>query len=259
MCNISTRTDRTDHSINAHPWAALRDVLTQPSGRRDETGSAAQRAKLRLERGDWAGAQADADNALARSGPRGVNAVLPLTVRGRIQAARGEPDALTSLDEAARQAHRVGDAQWLAPVADGRSDYFLWHDNSQRAQEEARQGIAAAGGSNGPPFVVARLAYRLWKAGGSDELPKAIAEPFRMMIDGAWADAAAEWARRGGRYLRAEALAAGDEAAAAEALQALDELAATRAGDNLRRELRRRGVSRVPRGPRPATMSHKPG
>ena len=80
-----------------------------------------------------------------------------------------------------------------------------------------------------------------------------------MMIDGACADAAAEWARRGGRYLRAEALAAGDEAAAAEALQALDELAATRAGDNLRRELRRRGVSRVPRGPRPATMSHKPG
>jgi hypothetical protein len=37
----STRTARTDHSINAHPRAALRDVLTQPSGRYDETGSAA--------------------------------------------------------------------------------------------------------------------------------------------------------------------------------------------------------------------------
>jgi tetratricopeptide (TPR) repeat protein len=177
-----------------------------------------QRAKLRLERGDWVGALADADNALARSGPRGVNAVLPFTVRGRIQAARGEPDALNSLDEAARQAHRVNDAQWLAPVADGRSEYFLWHDDPERAQEEARQGIAAAGGSDGPPFVVGRLAYRLWKAGGSDELPKAVAEPFRMMIDGAWAEAAAEWARRGGRCLQAEALAAGDEGAAAEAL-----------------------------------------
>jgi DNA-binding NarL/FixJ family response regulator len=97
------------------------------------------------------------------------------------------------------------------------------------------------------------------KAGGSAELHAAIAGPFRMMIDGAWADAAAEWARRGGRYLQIEALAAGDEGAAAEALQVLDELAATRAGDNLRRELRRRGFSRVPRGPRPTTMSHVAG
>ena len=41
MCSISTRTDLTDHSINAHPRAALRHVPTQPSGRYDETGSAA--------------------------------------------------------------------------------------------------------------------------------------------------------------------------------------------------------------------------
>src|SRR4051812_20091238 len=41
MCSISTRTARTDHSINAHPRAALRHVRAQPSGRYDETGSAA--------------------------------------------------------------------------------------------------------------------------------------------------------------------------------------------------------------------------
>ena len=41
MCSISTHTDLTDHSINAHPRAALRHVPTQPSGRYDETGSAA--------------------------------------------------------------------------------------------------------------------------------------------------------------------------------------------------------------------------
>ena len=84
--------------------------------------SLGQRAKLRLERGDWTGA--DADTALARSGPRGVDAVLPLTVRGRIQAARGDPDALTSLDEAAREADGVGDAQWVTSVVDARSEYL---------------------------------------------------------------------------------------------------------------------------------------
>jgi len=188
-----------------------------------------QRAKLRLERGDWSGAFADADTALARSGPRGVNAVLPFTVRGRIQAARGDPEAMTSLDEAARQADRVGDAQWVSPVVDARAEYFLWAGDADRAQEEARRGIAVAGGSHGPPFVVGRLAYRLWEAGGTDEPPANTAEPFRMMINGAWAAAAAEWGRRGGRYLQAEALAAGDEDAAAAALQILDELGATRA------------------------------
>ena len=101
-----------------------------------------QRAKLRLERGDWSGAFADADTALARSGPRGVNAVLPFTVRGRIQAARGDPEVVTSLDEAARQADRVGDAQWVSPVVDARSEYFLW--------APPRSGAAAAGGTCRP-------------------------------------------------------------------------------------------------------------
>ena len=41
MCSISTRTALTDHSINAHPRVALRHVPAQPSGRYDETGSAA--------------------------------------------------------------------------------------------------------------------------------------------------------------------------------------------------------------------------
>ena len=48
------------------------------------------RAKLRLERGDWAGALADADSVLAREGTTGLNAVLPLVARGRILAARGD-------------------------------------------------------------------------------------------------------------------------------------------------------------------------
>ena len=79
------------------------------------------------------------------------------------------------------------------------------------------------------------------------------------MIDGDWAAAAEEWGRRGAVYLRAEALVAGDEAAAGEALRILDELGATRAADFHRAELRRRGVVRVPRGPRRTTTAHPAG
>jgi transposase InsO family protein len=41
MCTISTRTDLTDHSINAHPRATLHHVPARPCSRYDETGSAA--------------------------------------------------------------------------------------------------------------------------------------------------------------------------------------------------------------------------
>jgi DNA-binding CsgD family transcriptional regulator/tetratricopeptide (TPR) repeat protein len=218
------------------------------------------RCKLRLERGDWDGAWADADATLAASGRRGVNSILALVTRGRIQAARGDPEALATLDEAARAAEGVGDVPFFAPVADARSEFFLLSGDTQRAFEEARRGIEYAGGEGGVPFIVDRLAWRLWRAGASSEdIPQLRAQPFRLMIEGEWAKAADEWGKRGATYLRAEALADGDEAAASEALAVLDQLGATRVAQRLRADLRRRGVVRIPRGPRRTTASNPAG
>ena len=157
----------------------------------------AARAGVRLERGDWAGALSDATSVLALGGETGPSAVLALVARGRILAARGEPEAGPLLDQAARAAEGVGDVSMLVPVADARSEYFLWAGDADRAQREARQGLSLVGGSSGPPFIVGRLAWRLWRAGGSDERPSAVAEPYRLMIEGDWAGAAADWAARG--------------------------------------------------------------
>ncbi|MBO4274306.1 helix-turn-helix transcriptional regulator [Microbispora triticiradicis] len=79
------------------------------------------------------------------------------------------------------------------------------------------------------------------------------------MTDGDWAGAAAEWARRGAAYARVEALAGGDRDAAAEALRVLDGLGATRVADRVRAELRGRGLTRVPRGPRRTTAANPAG
>ena len=202
----------------------------------------AARAGLRLERGDWDGALSDAESVLALGGETGPSAVLALAARGRILAARGEPEALATLDQAARAAEGVGDVSMLVPVADARSEYFLWAGDADRAQQEARAGLGLVGWDGGSPFVVGRLAWRLWRAGGTDERPSRIAEPYQMMIDGDWAAAAAEWAARGATYLRIEALAAGDEAAGAEALRLLDGLGAARAAAYVRAQLRRARV-----------------
>jgi DNA-binding CsgD family transcriptional regulator len=217
------------------------------------------RAKLRLERCEWRGALADADATLARSGLMGVASVLPLVVRGRIQAARGHPDAISTLDQAARAAEGVGDVPLVVPVADARAEYFLWCGDAERARDEARRGLEFAGSDGGQPFIIGRLAYRLWRAGGTEDVPVTAAQPYQMMIRGEWAEAAAEWARRGGTYLQAEALSAGDQTAACEALRILDRVGATRAADHLRAQLRKRGFSRVPRGPRRTTTANVVG
>jgi DNA-binding CsgD family transcriptional regulator/tetratricopeptide (TPR) repeat protein len=218
------------------------------------------RSIVRLERGEWSGALIDADATLAAAGDHGVNSILALVARGRIQAARGDPQALTTLDDAARSAEGVGDVPFVAPVADARSEYFLLVGDPERAYEEARRGLDYAGGEGGVPFTVGRLGWRIWRAGGvADEVPAVTAQPYRLMVEGEWSKAAEEWGRRGATYLRAEALAEGGEGPASEALTVLDGLGAVRAAQRLRAELRRRGITRVPRGPRRTTAANSAG
>lgn len=217
----------------------------------------ASRAKVRFERGDWTGAIDDAELALARNGRRGAVAILPLVVLGRIAAARGEPGALELLDDAELAAAGVGDVPMVAPVADARAELFAWQGDLARAVEESERALELAGGADGVPFIVGRLAWRRWRAGGP-----AVdygAAPFRDMMAGRWAEAAADWQRRDAVYLRVDALAEGDEDAAAEALAALDGWGATVAAADVRARLRARGFTRIPRGPRRSTAANAAG
>jgi DNA-binding CsgD family transcriptional regulator/tetratricopeptide (TPR) repeat protein len=216
------------------------------------------RARLRLERGEWEDALRDAEEALTAPGLLGMNAVLPLVTRGRIEAARGDHAAEATYADAARHDAGVEDVVMLAPEVDARYELYLWNGDAERAQAVARETLARIPAFGINEFLIGRLAYRIWRAGGDDQVPALAASPFRLMIRGDWAAAADEWGRRGATYLRAEALAAGDETAAGEALRILDDLGATRAAEFHRAELRRRGL-RAPRGPRRTTSEHKAG
>lgn len=217
------------------------------------------RARMYLERGDWTEALHYADLVLASPQLLGMNTVLPLVTRGRIAAARGLADAETTLDEAARHAESVGDVAMQAPAADARAELYTWLGRQEQAQEVLREVLARIMATSANEFLVGRLAWRLHRAGGEEPPPERAAAPFRAMIAGDWASAAAEWGRRGATYLRAEALADGDESAASEALRILDGLGAVRAADFTRARLRARGMTKVPRGPRRATVEHAAG
>jgi DNA-binding NarL/FixJ family response regulator len=88
----------------------------------------------------------------------------------------------------------------------------------------------------------------------------AVAEPYRLLLDGDWRASADAWRELGCPYHRALALGCGDrDEALLEALSLLDGLGARQTAQRLRRQLRQRGNLRVPRGPTRATAANPAG
>ena len=85
-------------------------------------------------------------------------------------------------------------------------------------------------------------------------------EPHRLLLGGDWRAAADAWREAGYPYQQALALGCGDQdEALLEALALLDGLGARQTAQRVRRQLRRRGTLRVPRGPIRATAANPAG
>jgi ATP/maltotriose-dependent transcriptional regulator MalT len=217
------------------------------------------RARVRLDQGDWAGAEQDARAALAertQGGPRVVDALVPL---GLLRARRGDPDAAATLQEATERAFATSELQWIAPTAAARAEYAWLHgDDHQVAEEAARVFQQAAQAEH--PWFAGELAFWMRLGGAPPPLPFMVAEPYRLLLAGDWRAAANAWQALGCAYQQALALACGDrDEAQLEALALLDALGARQAAQRLRRQLRQRGHRRVPRGPTRATAANPAG
>jgi DNA-binding CsgD family transcriptional regulator/tetratricopeptide (TPR) repeat protein len=217
------------------------------------------RARARLDHGDWAGAERDARAALTepvKGGPRVVDALVPL---GLLQARRGDLDAAATLQEATERAFAIGELQWIAPVAAARAEHAWLHGDDRRAAEEAagafEQAVQAA-----HRWFAGELAFWMRLGDASPPVPAVMAAPHRLLLTGDWRGAADAWQALGWPYQRALALGCGDQdEALLEALALLDGLGARQTAQRLRRQLRRRGHLRVPRGPTRATAANPAG
>jgi DNA-binding CsgD family transcriptional regulator len=220
------------------------------------------RANLRLEQGDWAGAELDARAALAQ-GHMGAyisraHRWLALVALGRLQARRGDPQAAATLEEAARWAFATGELQGVGPVAAARAEHAWLEGEPGRVALEASRGFDQAMEA-GHPWYAGELAFWLWRVDALAEIPALAAEPYRLLAAGNWRAAAGVWETLGCPYEQAEALSHGDEEACVGALRLLDGLGASRTARRLRHQLRQRGRLRIPRGPSRTTTANPAG
>jgi DNA-binding SARP family transcriptional activator/DNA-binding CsgD family transcriptional regulator len=220
------------------------------------------RARLRLDLGDWAGAEQDARAALAEWEQRrqgGISAVYGLVALGLLQARRGDPDAAGTLEEAAARALPTGELRWIGPVAAARAEHAWLQGETDRVAEEAASAFGLAVQA-GHPWFAGELAMRLWQVDALPEVPAVAAEPYRLLLAGGWRAAADAWQALGCPYERAQALACGDQdEALLEALGLLDGLGARETAQRLRRQFRRRGNLHVSRGPARETAANRAG
>jgi DNA-binding CsgD family transcriptional regulator/tetratricopeptide (TPR) repeat protein len=176
------------------------------------------------------------------------------TVLGRLAARRGDPDGTCHLEAIGGLVSSLDLLQrtwpWAAGMAEaafleGRTGDIeaIVHDPLERALELKLD------------WAIGELAYWHWIATGNVVDLADAAPPYRDMVSGEWAAAAAAWATIGCPYEEAQSLALGGPTEQLRAVSILHEINATPLAAILKRQLRTAGVT-VPRGPYARTRRH---
>jgi DNA-binding CsgD family transcriptional regulator/tetratricopeptide (TPR) repeat protein len=216
----------------------------------------AWQALVQLYLGRWPEAEESARRVTQRSSASAISRIMALVALGRLLVRRGESQATEVLDEALALARPTGTLQRLAPVRAARAEAAWLAGDRERSREEACSALELAL-EHRHPWFAGELLFWLARSGEDIRAPEWIAGPFRLQIAGWWEQAAAEWKRRGCVYEAAQALAETDEPARLrQAFTEFRNLGAPPAARSIVRRLRRLGVRKIPRGPRPATLGN---
>jgi DNA-binding CsgD family transcriptional regulator len=213
----------------------------------------AYRARMRFEQGDWNGASEDVEAVLRHPRTAVITRIPALRTLAHLRVRRGDPDATGPMQEARLLAgpkpvlQRAGmlalvcaEAAWLAGDTEGMVREVL------PVYELARQ--------TRDPRMNGELAAWLFRARALSQQPADIAEPYALEIAGDWQAAANVWRMLGCPYEHASLLAIhGREDHQRHALTIFEQLGAAPASRSLRRQMRLRGVRRIPRGVRTST------
>ncbi len=208
---------------------------------------------LELE-GEWTKAEDLATNLLSSMA---LSQMVALPILGGIAARRGKNTARSTLTQAWEMAVVADENQRMAPAAIALSEH-AWISGDADVPVSDFRTVMNVELDKGLHWSPGSIAFWLWKLAKLSEAPEGIAEPYRLVMVGRPAEAAAIWQAKGIPYERALALMHGDQTAQLEALEILDTLGATAVAAKLRKALRDQGVS-VPRGRGRTTREHGAG
>ncbi|MDX1883089.1 ATP-binding protein [Mycolicibacterium sp. 120270] len=214
------------------------------------------RARLALMVGEWDDAIADADRVLdapsaplARTWPSLIRALVALRRHGT-----GTP----SLDDAWELARRFAEPIRMLPAAAAIVEKAWLTGVHDDRIAECRELLTDGPGA-GLDWSRGELAVWLHRI-GEPVGANAVAEPYRLVLEGAYEAAADEFHRLSMPYDAALALLdGGDRTLAARALDILDRLGADAVAAKVRRDLRAKGESVVPARRRTATLANPAG
>jgi len=218
----------------------------------------AWRARSAAEQGRISEAKESAEVVLRQPHASAVARIPAQVVMAELAARRGE-DAAALLDEVGELAAASGELQRLAPVAAARAESAWLTGRPVGVIEAAIDEAWPAALVHPRRWVLGELAWWLALAGRPRDPGVPIAEPFALMVDGRYADAADTWATLGSPLWRARALGlVPDLAAAREAFDLADRVEAPALRAALVRERFARGLP-VPRTPRATTQANAYG
>ena len=129
---------------------------------------------------------------------------------GLVRVRRGEPDAISPLDDAFALAEPTGELLRIAPAAAARAE-AAWLAGDHERIDEATDVAFELAVRYRADWPLGELAYWRWRAGLLVEVPAGAVEPYAAQIAGDWSRAAELWAALGCPYEAAWALAEGDD------------------------------------------------
>jgi tetratricopeptide (TPR) repeat protein len=185
-----------------------------------ENFAGAMYARVLVWKGEWVAAEDLSTQMLGSHLQRTpvLHELIAGSVLGRLQARQGRPEAKFTLDRTWSLVEVNDEWDNLLPTAAALAEY-MWltgdHDLVRLARFREVLDEALRFGAS---FGAGDLAFWLWKLGELNEAPEGIAEPYRLVIQGKPAKAAAIWEAKGIPYEQALALMHGDEKAQLEAL-----------------------------------------
>jgi DNA-binding CsgD family transcriptional regulator/tetratricopeptide (TPR) repeat protein len=218
----------------------------------------AHRCMLLTLRGRWDEAEAGLRRLLAADDP-GVLASFGLSALGRLLARKGDPAAGALLERAWATATRTNSVQAIALAGIARVESAWLAGDHRAAADLARVPLERTAGRGGERYHGELLRY-LARCGHPVTAPAGCPPEFALGIGGDWRGAAALWRSLGAPYEHALELAgSGRQPELLAALATLDGLGAQAAATLARRQLRRLGVTHLPRRPRPGTRANPAG